>query len=338
MITLKESILNKTSNHISDLKHRLGTFGMLYKICEFGIYSNAMNFVMDGNVDTDKLDKLIAGKSYMHADNTSSMRKMNNLLQSSSHPFMRDNRPNIEVVLKIIKWIENLPCMMFERPTDIEGFLVKEFKQIIKKKLKVRVTRIQDLIYVNVSYKSGGTELDLFHFEISEDSKENFMMESILGNTKSKVASAVKGIKDMDYLGGLYEPVEIHMGMKSNNGIGVLKLSKLQEQNRGKSVINGLKEDDVDDIRMFELVKYLENINLVELGFPNFDCDVEGHKYYDLVDAIGSKMIEDGIFNKPEIVRVIAYQGWKDKGQFDINIYRKKKGSGLCVTFRKKNI
>lgn len=89
---------------------------------------------------------------------------------------------------------------------------------------------------------------------------------------------------------------------------------------------------------MFELVKYLENINLVELGFPNFDCDVEGHKYYDLVDAIGSKMIEDGIFNKPEIVKVIAYQGPKDKGQFDINIYRRKKGSGLCVVFRKKNI
>jgi hypothetical protein len=163
------------------------------------------------------------------------------------------------------------------------------------------------------------------------------LKESLLDNTKNKVSSAVDNIKNMVYLGGLYEPIKMYMGMKSNNGIGVLKTSKLKELNRGKNSFNGVKPNDVEDERMYELVKYLENINIDELGFPNFDCD-DGLIYYDLVDAIGSKMIEDGIFNKPEIVKVIAYKGPKDIGQFDINIYRKRKGSGLCIVFKKKNM
>lgn len=136
----------------------------------------------------------------------------------------------------------------------------------------------------------------------------------------------------------MYTPTYMGLGMKSNNGIGVLKTSKLREMNQGKDSLNGIKPTDVEDERMYELVKYLENMDICELGFPNFDCDAEGHIYYDLVDAIGSKMILDGVFNKPEIVKVIAYQGPKDKGQFNINIYRKKKGSGLCITFRKKEM
>jgi hypothetical protein len=164
------------------------------------------------------------------------------------------------------------------------------------------------------------------------------LYESILDRTKDKVSKASSTIKNLKYLGGMYTPTDMRLGMKSNNGIGVLKMSKLREMNQGKDSLNGIKPTDVEDERMYELVKYLENINIVELGFPNFDCDAEGHIYYDLVDAIWSKMILDGVFNKPEIVKVIAYQGPKDKGQFNINIYRKKKGSGLCITFRKKEM
>lgn len=164
------------------------------------------------------------------------------------------------------------------------------------------------------------------------------LYESILDRTKDKLSKASSTIKNMRYLGGMYRPESISLGMKSNDGIGVLNLSRLEELNKGKEMMSDTTIFDCGDERMLELIKYLENMDISELGFPAFDCDAEGHIYYDLVDAIWSKMILDGVFNKPEIVKVIAYQGPKDKGQFNINIYRKKKGSGLCITFRKKEM
>lgn len=162
------------------------------------------------------------------------------------------------------------------------------------------------------------------------------LYESILGNTTDRVKKTVDTIKKSMFFGGLYEPDEISLGMKSNDGIGALKLSRLKELNNGKEMMNWVKMDDAKDERMYELIKYIENVNLADLGFPNFDC-TDGLIYYDFVEALESKMKLDGIFNRINGVRVSTYKGWKDVDRFWISIRRSSKCSGICVIFKKKS-
>jgi hypothetical protein len=162
------------------------------------------------------------------------------------------------------------------------------------------------------------------------------LYESILGSTKDKVSKAVSSIKNLKYLGGLYRPESISLGMKSNNGIGTLNLNRLKELNKGKKMMSDTTFSDChDDERMFELVKYLENMDIAELGFPAFDCSAPGHIYYDLVEVMENKMKEDGVFNRPDTVRVMAYQAHNKTDAFWVNIRRKSKPAGVCVIFKK---
>lgn len=161
------------------------------------------------------------------------------------------------------------------------------------------------------------------------------LYESILDRTKDKVSKASSTIKNMRYLGGMYRPKSISLGMKSNDGIGVFKLNRLKELNIGKEMMSDTTISDCGDERMFELVKYLENMDISELGFPAFDCSAPSHIYYDLVEAIENKMKLDGVFNRPDAVRVGAYQPYSKPDEFWVSIRRKSKPSGVCVIFKK---
>jgi len=161
------------------------------------------------------------------------------------------------------------------------------------------------------------------------------LYESILSNTKDKVSKTSSSIKNMRYLGGMYRPESISLGMKSNDGIGVFNLNHLMELNTGKKMMSDTTLSDCGDGRMFELVKYLENMDISELGFPAFDCSAPGHIYYDLVDAMGNKMKLDGVFKRPDAVQVNSYQAYNKTDEFWVLIRRKSKPSGVCVIFKK---
>lgn len=162
------------------------------------------------------------------------------------------------------------------------------------------------------------------------------LYESILGNTKDKVSKASSTIKNMRYLGGMYRPESISLGMKSNDGIGVFNLNRLKELNKGKEMMSDTTLSDCrDDERMFELVKYLENMDIAELGFPAFDCSAPNHIYYDLIEVMWEKMNQDGIFKRPDTVRVNSYQPYNKPDEFWVNIRRKSKSAGVCVIFKK---
>lgn len=161
------------------------------------------------------------------------------------------------------------------------------------------------------------------------------LYESILGNTKDKVSKASSSIKKMRYLGGMYRPESISLGMKSNDGIGVFNLKRLKELNTDKEMMSDTTISECGDERMLELVKYLENMDIGELGFPAFDCSVPGHGYYDLVEAMENKMKLDGIFKRPDSVRVNSLQLYNKPDEFWVSIRRKSKPSGVCVIFKK---
>ena len=163
------------------------------------------------------------------------------------------------------------------------------------------------------------------------------LYESILDRTTDKVSKASSIIKNMRYLGGMYRPKSISLGMKSNDGIGVLKLNRLEELNKGKEMMSNTTIFDCGDERMLELIKYLENMDISELGFPTFDCSAFGHVYEDFVEAVWDKMKQDGIFNKPNAVWVSSYQPYNKPNEFWVNIHRKSKPSGICVIFEKIN-
>lgn len=161
--------------------------------------------------------------------------------------------------------------------------------------------------------------------------------ESILTRTDSKVIDAVGKIKNMTLFGGVYELDEFSLGMKSNDGAGVIKLKTLKDVNKDSELSNTelSKVEQFNDVRVVELLKYIENINMSELGFPNFDCSVV-NDMYDFVDAVDVKMKQDGIFNSPKGVKVQCYRGPKYVDKFDIIIRRKSKPSGIWFTFKKR--
>jgi hypothetical protein len=163
------------------------------------------------------------------------------------------------------------------------------------------------------------------------------LYESILDRTKDKLSKVSSTIKNMRYLGGMYRPESISLGMKSNDGIGVLNLSRLEELNKGKDMMSDTTIFDCGDERMLELVKYLENMDISELGFPAFDCSAPNHIYYDLIEAMWDKMKQDGIFKRPDTVRVSSFQPSNKPNEFWVNIRKKSKPSGICVIFKKIN-
>ena len=161
------------------------------------------------------------------------------------------------------------------------------------------------------------------------------LYESILGNTKDKVSKASSTIKNLKYLGGRRSIKKKTLGMKSNDGVGVFNLNRLMELNVDKKMMSDTTLSDCGDGRMFELVKYLENMDISELGFPAFDCSAPGHIYYDLVEAMGNKMKLDGVFKRPDAVQVNSYQAHNKTDEFWVLIRRKSKPSGVCVIFKK---
>ena len=199
MITLKESLLGNTREKVLNTKDKIGMFGSLFDIYNFGIYTSGINFVAAGYVDEVKLDSLTKGMSYINLDDTQSYKRLMGILNNPQKDYDRDNRPYFDVLLKILMWIENLPCLEFNTMREFEQglptWLSNVFKQITKKKIVVQMANFYDDIILSIEWKKGRGTDSLFTLKIDKQkAKEYFaaMNESLLADTKTKV----KGVKD----------------------------------------------------------------------------------------------------------------------------------------------
>ena len=334
MKTLKESLLDRTAYKVKDLKDKIGKFGEMFEIFNFKLSSEGVDFVTNGFVDTKKLDKLTAGMKYIHLQNTQAMKTFNSL-KDNGKEYDNEHREQLDVLAKILLWIENIKCPPMKDISELCKFLEDELRVITKQKLEVSFWSIMDNYNIEITYKRNL----LIGFLLDRSQIQNsFIGESILNRTSDKISGATTTIKNLKYLGGMYDLATVTLGMKNSNAVGTIKLKNLINLNKDKKLSHNsrMKLYDCDDERVFELIKYLENIDMTELGFPTFDCSNK-NEMYDFVDALEQKMKNDGVFNRPNAVRVSGYQFPSFDNEFDINIYRASKGgSGMSITLKKK--
>ena len=191
MKALKESLLSNTKDKVDTVKKRIGVLGSLFEMYNIGMYTNGVNFIAEGHIDLEKLDKLLDGKDYITAHDTESMRNIQRALERPISSYDRDNKQHIQNLLKVIKWIENLPCPLFDTLREFEQqfpkYLETEFKQITKKKIVVTMHCFAGDYRVEVNWK-GRTLENLFYFNLdiykmmSILSEHIFMVESFKSN------------------------------------------------------------------------------------------------------------------------------------------------------------
>ena len=339
MITLYESLLGDTKTKITQAKHTIGAFGSTYEIFSFSIFVSGLEFVEKGYVKLKQLEKEIANKSFINIQKTQSYKTVTYCMDNGSQ-FEVGHKPNFEVILKILMFIENLKCMQFRSPKEMSVFLEDALNTISKKKIIVTTFTMAGNIHFNIRHKSY-RDYQLFSITLDKaETENNFVKESLLNRTKNKVSTASTTLKELNLLKGWYDVIDLSQGMKSANALGTLKLNKLNQLNDGKFLSAEAMKHTLkfDDERMGAVVRYIENVDITELGFPALDVH-NVMEMYKFVDALEKKMKEDGVFNKPDAVRVSCIQNMNERsnGVFHILIYRKNKGgSGMSIDLKRK--
>jgi hypothetical protein len=252
MITLKESILGNTRNKILDAKDKIGKLGSLFDIYSFGLYTSGISFVEAGHIDINKLDSLTKGMDYINIDDTQSYKQLRRILDNPDKEYDRDNKPYFEVLLKVLMWIENLPCLEFESMRDFEQrlpmFLSDAFKQITKKKIVVFMGNFYNDIILNIEWKKGRGTNSLFNIKIDKQKAKDYfasMNESILSSTKSNV----NGVKKLMSSLGITHPIdELRLyPYATSTLVSHLDLDKLNKETRGKEFISKHAKDSVEN-------------------------------------------------------------------------------------------
>jgi hypothetical protein len=196
MKALKESLLGNTKDKVATIKKRVGALGSSFEMYNFGIYTNGVNFIADGYIDLEKLDKLIDGKDYITVHNTQSMRTIQRAISQPISLYDKNNKPHIVNLLKVIKWIENLPCPLFDSLREFEQQLPKyietAFKQITKRKIVVTIHSFSGDYRLDVNWKGRSLET-LFYFNLDKNQVKTILGESILSDTKTKVRGLYGG-------------------------------------------------------------------------------------------------------------------------------------------------
>ena len=297
MKALKESLLSNTKDKVVTAKKKLGALGSSFEMYHFGIYTNGVNFIADGYIDLEKLDKLIEGKDYIRAHGTQAMRNIQSAIERPVSPYDRDNRPHIENLLKVIKWIENLPCPLFDSLREFEQQLPKyietAFKQITKKKIVVTLRCFAGDYRVEVNWKGRILE-NLFYFNLDRHQVKTILGESLLSDTKRKVST----IKDKISLLGMRCKVEdVRIFPYIYEYFRVFNRIELYDANVKKEVISdsirqaldifykqlnsysNSPDNDMYYVGVEQLFIWLDNLNIV---------DVEDHK--DLVEKFNSEI------------------------------------------------
>lgn len=297
MKALKESLLGNTKDKVDTAKKRVGALGSSFEMYNFGIYTNGVNFVAEGYIDLEKLDKLLDGKDYITAHDTQSMRNIQRAISQPVSPYDRDNRPHIENLLKVIKWIENLPCPLFDTLREFEQQLPKyietAFKQITKKKIVVTMHSFAGDYRIEVNWKGRMLE-NLFYFNLDKHQVKTILGESLLSDTKKKVST----IKDKISLLGMRCKVEdVRIYPYIYEYFKVFNTIELYDANVKKEVISdsirqaldifyrqlnsysNSPDNDMYYVGVEQLFIWLDNLNIV---------DVENHK--DLVEKFNSEI------------------------------------------------
>jgi hypothetical protein len=282
---------------VDTVKKKLGALGSSFEMYNFGIYTNGVNFIADGYIDLEKLDKLLDGKDYITAHDTQSMRNIQRAISQPVSPYDRDNRPHIENLLKVIKWIENLPCPLFDSLREFEQqfpkYLETEFKQITKKKIVVTMHSFAGDYRVEVNWKGRILE-NLFYFNLDRHQVKTILGESLLGDTKTKV----KGIKDtLNILGKRCKIEDVRIYPYIYEYFRVFNTIELYDANVKKDIISdpirkaldifykqlnsysNHPDNDMYYVGVEQLFIWLDNLNIV---------NVENHK--DLVEKFNSEI------------------------------------------------
>lgn len=324
MVTLKESLLSSTSKKVSLAKNIVGAFGDKYKITSFYTYYELYDMIEAGYINIEKLNKLTQGKSFINIDPNY------NVNDNLKH------RPEFDSILKLAMWIENLVCTPFESLDDMTKFLQTAFKEITRKKIVVNYKNwtLSGRIQLYINWKSRRMT-QLGTITLDRDSVYRYMNESLLSQTKDKVTKTKDVFNKMLFIDN-YELIRCHTG----EPIKSINLKRIKELNVDKTASDkGMsKMSHIKDERFIELIKYIENLNLIELGFPEFDCTDLG-EMKDFVAAVENEMKKDGIFIRPNSIFLKGYQDYVDKDEFDI-VFQRNRNPMLSMSFifKKKKI
>ena len=162
------------------------------------------------------------------------------------------------------------------------------------------------------------------------------LYESILGNTKTKVSQTKDDIERLRYFGGQFK-FTTKMGLFRHGDMSIISIKALDRLTKRLEFKNPdtkkLMEDGFiyhsDKVEMF--VKWLDNLDISEFGDVDVNSNIELGK---MCEFIKKKMFDDGLFNKPQIIKVRFLRADLYNG-FYISIHKKSEYSRLSFHFEK---
>lgn len=162
------------------------------------------------------------------------------------------------------------------------------------------------------------------------------LKESILSSTKGKIQQTKNDIERLRYFGGQFK-FNTREGLFRHGDMSIISVKALTRLTKGMEFKNPdtktLMEKGFiyysDKVEMF--IKWLENLDISEFGDVDPNNGVELGK---MGGYIKKKMFDDGLFNKPEIIKVRFMYNDIKKG-FYIAIHKKSEYARLSFHFDK---
>lgn len=162
------------------------------------------------------------------------------------------------------------------------------------------------------------------------------LKESILSNTKGKIQQVKNDIERLRYFGGQFK-FNTREGLFRYRDMSIISIKALDRLTKGMEFKNpdtkALMERGFiyhsDKVEKF--IKWLENLDISEFGDVDPNNSVELGK---MGGYIKKKMFDDGLFNKPEIIKVRFMYNDIKRG-FYISIHKKSEYSRLSFHFDK---
>ena len=163
------------------------------------------------------------------------------------------------------------------------------------------------------------------------------LYESILGNTKTKVGQVKGNIDRLRYLGGQFK-FNPDRSLFRHSDMSIISIRTLERLTKGMEFKNPKTKTLMEkgfiyySDRVEVFIKWLENLDISEFG------DVDPNNHTDLEKMCGyikKKMFDEGLFNKPDTIKVRS--GYSDipKNGFYISIHKKTEYLRLLFHFDK---
>jgi hypothetical protein len=165
------------------------------------------------------------------------------------------------------------------------------------------------------------------------------LYESILDRTKDKVQNTKAVVDKLRYFGGQFKFLP-GLGLFRHGDMSIISIKALERLTKGMDFKNPDTKTRMekgfiyhsDKVEMF--IKWLENLDISEFG------DVDPNNTAELAKLCGyikKRMFDDGLFNKPEVIRVrfMDMDSISGKKGFYISIHKKTEYSRLSFHFDK---